>query len=227
MVLHSRAKEFILITADEYSSLLSLRKTEQSDPDLPAVKFEALESNQALESTKQPILESGKASLEFPSASEWAQWNLNSRFRKRPQASSISDVKKVEAASQLSKSENVIIELLSVGLSGGKVERSRQILRKINEAENVSIDKSSGRILLHDRDTGVSIFDFLYYLQTTTKTLNEATLDLIRRLKLPDFLLANTNAKRAAAEVKTSLNDHSAQDQSISFSDEAKWLRLY
>ena len=224
MVLHSRAKEFILITAEEYSTLLSLRKTEQSDTAQP-VNFAA--SSEALESTKQPILESGKASLEFPSASECAQWNLNSGFRKRPQTLSISDVKKVEAASQSSKSENVIIELLSVGLSGGKVERSRQILRKINEAENVSIDKSSGRILLHDRDTGVSIFDFLYYLQTTTKTLNEATLDLIRRLKLPDFLLANTNAKRAAAEVKSILNDHSAQDQSNSFSDEAKWLRLY
>ena len=49
---------------------------------------------------------------------------------------------------------------------------------------------------MHNRDTGVSIFDFLYYLQTTTKLLNETTLDFIRRLKLPDFLLANTNAKQ-------------------------------
>ena len=136
-------------------------------------------------------------------------------------------MKKVEGAPQSSKSGNVLIEILSVGLSGGEVERSRRILREINEAEKVSIDKNSGRILLHDRDTGVSIFDFLYYLQTTTKTLNEASLDSIRRLKLPDFLLANTNAKRAAAEAKTSLNEHSAQDQSNSFSDEAKWLRLY
>ena len=157
MVLHSRAKEFILITADEYSTSLSLRKTEQNDTAQP-VNFAA--SSEALESTNRPILEREKASLEFPSASECAQWNLNSRFRKRPQTSSISDVKKVKAASQSPKSENVIIELLSVGLSGGKVERSRQRLRKINEAENVSIDKSSGRILLHDRDSGVSIFDF-------------------------------------------------------------------
>ena len=157
MVLHSRAKEFLLITAEDYSSLLSLRKTEQSNPALP-VNFAA--SSEALESTKRPMLESGKTSLEFRSASECAQWNLNSRFRKRPQTSNIFDVKKVEAASQSSKSENLILELLSVGLSGGKVERSRQILQKINEAENVSIDESSGRILLHDQDTGVSIFGF-------------------------------------------------------------------
>ena len=91
MVLHSSAKEFILITAEEYSTLLSLRKTEQSDTAQP-VNFAA--SSEALESTKQPILKSGKASLEFPSASECAQWNLNSRFRKRPKTSSISDVKK-------------------------------------------------------------------------------------------------------------------------------------
>ena len=69
-------------------------------------------------------------------------------------------MKKVEAASQSSKSENVIIELLSLGLSDGKVERSRQTLRKINEAENVFFDESSSRILLHDRETGVSIFTF-------------------------------------------------------------------
>ena len=106
--------------------------------------------------------------MEFPPAPECAQWNLNARLRKRPQTSSKSDMKKIEAASQSSKSENITIELLSVGLSGGKVERPRQILRKINGAENVSIDKSSGRILLHDRNTGVSIFDFL--CQTTTSS---------------------------------------------------------
>ena len=102
----------------------------------------------------------------------------------------------------------------SVGFSGGKVERSRQIFRKINGTENVSIDKSS------DRDTGVSVFDFLYYLQTITKNLNEPTLDLVRRLQLPEYLLANTNAKKAAAEIKiTIFNEDDSQDQSELFSN--------
>ena len=116
--------------------------------------------------------------------------------KKRSQpATNLSDFKKTEAASQSSKSENVIIELLSVGLSGGKIERSRQILRIINDTENVSIDKSSGRILLHDRDTGMSVIDFLYYLQTATKNLNEPTLEIVPRLQLLEYLLANTMLK--------------------------------
>ena len=111
-------------------------------------------------------------------------------------------------------------KLLSVGFSGGKVERSRQMFRKINDTENFSIDKSSERFLLHDRDTGVSVFDFLYYLQTTTKNLNEPTLDLVRRLQLPEYLLANTNAKKAAAEIKrTIFNEDDSQDQSELFSN--------
>ena len=143
-------------------------------------------------------------------------------------ATNLSAFKKTEPASQSSKSENVIFELLSVGLNGGKVERSRQILRKINDTENVSIDKSSGRILLHDRDTGVSVFDFRYYLQTTTKNLHEPTLDLVRRLQLPEYLLGNTNATKAAAEIKrTILNEDDSQEPSESFSNQAKWLRLY
>ena len=223
MVLNSRAKDFILITAEEYSALSSLRKSESAE----RAATTDLKENE--NTSISELANKGKVSLQFPSASECAQWNLHSRYKKRSQpATTLSDFKKTEAASQSSKSENVIIELLSVGLSGGKVERSRQILRKINDTENVSIDKSSGRILLHDRDTGVSVFDFLYYLQTTTKNLNEPTLDLVRRLQLPEYLLANTNAKKAAAEIKrTILNEDDSQDQSESFSNQAKWLRLY
>ena len=181
MVLNSRAKDFVLITAEEYSALSSLRKSESAER--AATDLKENENTSISE-----LANKGKVSLQFPSASECAQWNLHSRYKKRPQpATTLSDFKKTEAASQSSKSENVIIEFSSVGLSGGKVERSRQILRKINDTENVSIDKSSGRILLHDRDTGVSVFDFLYYLQTTTKNLNEPTLDLVRRLQLPEY----------------------------------------
>ena len=55
--------------------------------------------------------------------------------------------------------------------------------------------------MLHGRDLGLTVFDFLNDLQTTTKNPNEGTLDLVRRVKLPNFLLANTHAKRVATEV--------------------------
>ena len=78
--------------------------------------------------------------------------------------------------------------------------------------------------MLHDRDLGLTVFDFLNNLQTTTKNLNEGTLDLGRRLKLPNFLLANTQAKRVATEVAAyDCNDA----EEIGGCSTAKWLRLY
>ena len=61
-------------------------------------------------------------------------------------------------------------------------------------------------------------------LQTTTKNLNEGTLDLIRPLKLPNFLLANTNAKRVATEVAD--YDDNGEDETGGYSA-VNWLRLH
>ena len=228
MVLNSRAKEFILITVEEYSVLLAFRKQSEQQVTTNLGTSEKY-SLQPTENRSSTVQTTNQASSDFPTSSECAQWNLTSRYKKRPQDRSDSDVKKVETASLASKSENVIMELLSVGLSGGKVERARQILRKLLNAENVKIESGSGRILLHDRDTGVSVFDFLTSLQATTKQLGESTLDLVRRIKIPEYLLANTYAKRVAAELKQSSSEKEEpfSDTTGPFSDQAKWLRLY
>ena len=152
MVLNSRAKEFILITVEEYSVLLALRKQSEQQVTTNLGTSEKYSSVQPTENGTSTVQTTNQASSDFPTSSECAQWNLTSRYKKRPQDRSDSDVKKVETASLASKSENVIMELLSVGLSGGKVERARQILRKLLNAENVTIESGSGRILLHDRD---------------------------------------------------------------------------
>ena len=77
--------------------------------------------------------------------------------------------------------------------------------------------------MLHGRDLGLTVFDFLNNLQTTTKTLNEGTLDLVIRLKLPKFLFANTHAKRVATEVAD--YDDNGKDK-IGGCSAVKWLRL-
>ena len=103
MVLNSRAKDFVLITAEEYSALSSLRKSESAER--AATDLKENENTSISE-----LANKGKVSLQFPSASECAQWNLHSRYKKRPQpATTLSDFKKTEAASQSSKSETSLL----------------------------------------------------------------------------------------------------------------------
>lgn len=222
MVLNSRTKDFILITLDEYELLNASKNpsqpkgSESDNTNLPS---------HTEEETKQNTWETRER---FPSLSECAQLNLKERFRKNRESKE-SDTKKGEKVTAAVKSDNVILDLLSCGLSGGKVERARQILRKMINSENVSIDNHSGRIFLHDRDTGVAVLDFLSDVQTPTKKLSEDSLELVRRLRLPEYLMANTNARKVAAELKRSVGNEDQDPHSISpeSNQHAKWLRLY
>ena len=108
----------------------------------------------------------------------------------------------VDRTKTLAKRDKIVLDLLSSGLSGGKVERARQFLQEIDQCIVVAINRDSSRLLLHDRDLGITVSDFLNDLRTTTKNLSGTSLDLVKRLKLPTFLLANTNAKRVSTEVE-------------------------
>ena len=77
MVLNSRAKDFILITAEDFSALSLLRKSEGAER-------EATTDLKENENTSISELENkGKVSLQFPSASECAQGNLHCRYKKK------------------------------------------------------------------------------------------------------------------------------------------------
>ena len=60
----------------------------------------------------------------------------------------------------------------------------------------------------------------------TTKKLGENALELIRRIRIPEFLLANTNAKRVASEI-AHYHEENDLDEKIGSSSIAKGLRLY
>ena len=109
---------------------------------------------------------------DFPRASECAQMNLKTRFGKATR-STLSEAKRIEDAARAVKSDNVILDILSCGLIGGKVERARQNLRKISNSENVSINNISGRICLHDTDTRLAILDFISDIQIPTKKIDD------------------------------------------------------
>ena len=223
MISGSSTKEFVLITLDEYMSLLSLKTT----------KSEIAKSDIAnlSESFPQAILpnvdkRTSCEQQETNAEKTCTQINLNSRLQAPPKRSAPADEDISDKAKTLAKTDRIVLDLLSSGLSGGKVERSRQILQKIDQTKDVSIDSNSGRLLMHDRDVNIPIFDFLNDLQVTTKKLSENALELIRRIRIPEFLIANTNAKRVASEI-AHYHEENDLDEKIGSSSTAKWLRLY
>ena len=121
--------------------------------------------------------------------------------------STLSDAKRIEDAATAAKSGNVMLDLLSCGLSGGKVQRAPQIFGKISNKEHISINNIYGRICLNDTDTGLAVLDFFSDIQKPAKKIDDVSLDLVRRLRLPEYPLANTFAKKKlASEMKSSSN---------------------
>ena len=198
-----RTKEFILVTLDEYSSLVAGKI---SNDNHTFVNPNDTKSGSPQICAKSNLENSIDTPRDFPRASECAQISLKARFG-RATTSTLSDAKRTEDAATAVKSENVILDLLSCGLSGGKVERARKILRKISNSEHVSINNISWRICLHDTDTGLADLDFLSVIEILTKKIDDLSLDLVRRLRLPEYLLANTSAKKVASEMKSGSNE--------------------
>lgn len=224
-------KEFVLITRDEYISLLSLKTVQNNLPqnqNLDKNLNESLSTDISNISTRE-ISNTNESVVEKPIVEPQrlcTLMNLNSRLKGAPKRFQPEDDTLADKTKMVAKTDKIVLDLLSSGLSGGKIERARQILRKIDQSNEVSIDRNSGRLILHDRDIGLQVFDFLNDLQVTTKNLSEGALDLVRRLKLPNFLLANTHAKRIATQ-NAQYDDKSEIDQEMETASTAKWLRLY
>ena len=167
-----RTKEFIFITLDEYSSLVAGKI---SNDNHIFVNLNDTRCRSPVNCAKGNLENSIDTPRDFPRDSdECAQMNLKTRFGKAT-TSTLSDAKRTEDAATAVKSENVILGLLSCGLSGGKVERARQILRKISNSEHDSINNIFGRICLHDTDIGLAVLDFLSDFQIPTKRFTIST----------------------------------------------------
>ena len=221
-----RIKEFILLTPDENSSLVAGKI---SNDNHTFVNPNDTRNRSPEICAKSNLENSIDTPRDFPRASECAQMNLKTRFGKAT-TSTLSDAKRTEDAATAAKSEKVILDLLSCELSCGKVERARQILRKISNSEHVSINNISGRICLHDTDTGLAVLDFLSDIQIPTKKIDDLSQELVRRLRIPEYLLANTFAKKVASERKSGSNED-AESPFTSYprpnNEHAKCLRLY
>ena len=97
------------------------------------------------------------------------QINSNWRLKGPPKRSAPAVDDLSNKAKSLAKTDRIVVNLLSSGLSVGKVERPSQILQKIDQTKDVLIDSNAGRILMHDEDVNKPGFDFLNDLHVTTK----------------------------------------------------------
>ena len=182
----SAADEFILISVDNYKQLTTAAISQPSRE----------------ESTKQVILQNKNlgesetlAQLSIASAFNSNSVNTESERGDEKRKSS-------QEASQLTTEqvECVIDELTKSGLSGGKIERSKAIIKLLNESRLISIDGNTGK--LHGNFDGSALtsdlIEFLINRQLPTKKISSADLHILKKLKIGSHLVGNKSTKRAA-----------------------------
>ena len=198
MVSNSSLRDLILITHEEYISLKRHEKTpdarEKQKQQLLS-KFEVTESK--VEPVEEEHFKTFNTAKELPEDTLVAQLNLNSRYQSEDLGSSNNTETK---QSYKNSSDQVLSNLLESGRTGGKVERSRQILKKIEDCDRTTIDETNQTIYLDQQDTGVSVVEFLTALQVNTKQLPKKFPTLVEVLRLPRFLLANTYARQTSSQ---------------------------
>ena len=155
MISGSSTKEVVLITLVESMSLLSLKTTKSK-----IAKYEIANLSESFPQAILPNVDKRTSCEQQETNAEknWTQVNLNSRLQALPKRSAPADEDISDNSKTLAKMDRIVLDLLSSGLSGSKVERSRQILQKIDQTKYVSIDSNFGRLLMHDRDVNIPIF---------------------------------------------------------------------
>ena len=198
MVSNSSLRDLIVIIHEEHISLKRQEKTpdarEKQKQQLLS-KFEVTESK--VEPVEEEHFKTFNTAKELPEDTLVAQLNLNSRYQSEDLGSSNNTETK---QSYKNSSDQVLSNLLESGVTGGKFERSRQILKKIEDCDRTTIDETNQTINLDQQDTGVSVVEFLTALQVNTKQLPKKFLTLVEVLRLPQFLLANTYARQTSSE---------------------------
>ena len=197
MTASSSLRDLILITHEEYISL----KQQVKKPDAREKQKQHILSNLGQDTDylhrQEKDMDVSEPSKQSSEDALVAQLNLNSRYPTEKDISKGSE--KVNEARQ-KPSDLVLSNLLESGVTGGKVERSRQILKKIEDCERTTLDDTNHTIILDQQDTGISVVEFLSALQVNTKQLPKKFLTLVEVLRLPQFLLANTYAWHTSSQ---------------------------
>ena len=124
---------------------------------------------------------------------------IQSRFENKPsnqvQPDSLSNY-----LTRPSEDVDLISASLIASLSGGKVEKCRQILEAIKRSQQIDIVRGSGLITINGIETNVNVNQLLYDVQQPNKNLPEDYEPILSLLRLPEFLVTNSKAKEWSNE---------------------------
>ena len=106
------------------------------------------------------------------------------------------------------EANQILDELTLAGLSSGKIEKSKTIIKLLQNSTTVTIDKHTGKI---QSKTGgppsdSNFYELLVAIQHPTKKISLTDLTLIKELKIAQHLVANTNAKSVSQKLAKDSN---------------------
>ena len=130
---NSSMNEFVLITLDEYTSLLSSRNS------FILKKMGSESKDRLVQGTRSEDIRNAQIDTQDKSNSETddkklcTQITLNSRLTQAQcRKEATPDDTLADRTKTIAKTDKIVLDLLSSGFSGGKVERARQILQKVD-----------------------------------------------------------------------------------------------
>ena len=194
------AKKFLLISLQTYNELLNGNKTVQDSQTSTSTTKEYLlsHSNKNNETDVAAQLSVAATLNQVPKPGGSNQETDEMIPREHQQNNLISD-----------EANEIVEQLLSTGLSSGKIEKSKAIIKLLQKSETIAIDKQTGK--LQNKSGGPpsesNLFQLLMNIQHPTKKFSPADLELIRALKIAQHLVANTNAKAVSLKLTRDSNN--------------------
>ena len=170
---------------------------------LPYEEFKKLSSNHSNTTVNPTTLISNGSEIDsgpLPTATQAKLLAIQSRFETRPGVKL--DTEEYTPSVLETIEEDVIDSTLLGSLSGGKIEKCRQILNLINKSKRVSIIRGVGTLTIDGAETILDINQLLYDLQQPNKTLPADCEPILSVLQLPHYLVANSKAKEFGNEDK-------------------------
>ena len=233
MVSNGSVKEFVLITQDEYSFLKHKGQKEDQNLDTREKQKRNFLAQFTPNPEEPPLHLEADPKEENPTIQQeqslLAQINLNSRFQEKKKTLDTKTSENSSTDYQVNNTpDRVLSSLLQSGITGGKIERSRQILKAIQQSERVCIDENTQSIFLDQQDTRIGVTDFLTALQVNTKQLPKQLLNLVEVLRLPQYLLANTYARQTSSQIQSRLASGESVAKRIKLDTEpnSSWLTI-
>ena len=193
------AKKFLLISLQTYNELLNGNKTVQ-------------DSKTSTSTTKEYLLSHSNKNNETDVAAQLSVAATLNQIPKPGGSKQETDeiIAREHQQNNLSSDEatEIVEQLLSTGLSSGKIEKLKAIIKLLQKSETIAIDKQTGK--LPNKSGGPpsesNLFQLLMNIQHPTKKFSLADLELIRALKIAQHLIANTNAKAVSPKLTRDSN---------------------